>query len=144
MAISTYKTFLMHSTDGNQWTKLLDIKNFPKLGGEPEAIEITTLSDRMKRFIPGLENSENLPFKANYDSDDYDRVDALRGKTEHYAVWFGGTEEGGELTPTGEFGKFEFDGEARIYVEGGETNNPVEMTVTIVPSTEIRKASDAV
>ena len=36
MAISTYKVFLMHkaSSEGT-YTKLIDIKEFPDLGGEP-------------------------------------------------------------------------------------------------------------
>lgn len=48
MAISTYKVFLMKKADtGEQWSKLIDIKEFPDLGGEPEMLETTTLSDNM-------------------------------------------------------------------------------------------------
>ena len=32
-ASSTYMSFLMHSTDGTTWTKLVDIRDFPDLGG---------------------------------------------------------------------------------------------------------------
>ena len=40
MAISTYKVFLMKKADtGEQWSKLIDIKEFPDLGGEPEMLE---------------------------------------------------------------------------------------------------------
>ena len=43
MAISTYKVFLMKKADtGEQWSKLIDIKEFPDLGGEPEMLETTT------------------------------------------------------------------------------------------------------
>ena len=41
MAISTYKIFLMSSTDGSQYEKLIDIKSFPDLGGAPEMLETT-------------------------------------------------------------------------------------------------------
>lgn len=56
MAISTYKVFLMKKADtGEQWSKLIDIKEFPDLGGEPEMLETTTLSDniwiRSHRFL---------------------------------------------------------------------------------------------
>lgn len=36
--ISTYKTYLMYksTTSATAYTKLIDIKNFPDLGGEPE------------------------------------------------------------------------------------------------------------
>ena len=35
MAISTYKAFLMHKGSGvsDEWEKLIDIKDFPDLGG---------------------------------------------------------------------------------------------------------------
>ena len=54
MAISTYKVFLMKKADtGEQWSKLIDIKEFPDLGGEPEMLETTTLSDNMQTYIAG-------------------------------------------------------------------------------------------
>ena len=46
MAISTYMTFLMHKKE-TAWEKLLDITEFPDLGGDPELLETTTLSDKM-------------------------------------------------------------------------------------------------
>jgi len=48
MAISTYKTFLMHEQSGT-YEKLIDIKEFPDLGGAPEMIDVTTLSDKMMK-----------------------------------------------------------------------------------------------
>ena len=48
MAISTYKIFLMMMQDsGSTYAKLVDIKDFPDLGGAPEMLETTTLSDKM-------------------------------------------------------------------------------------------------
>ena len=38
MATSTYMTFLMHKNE-DAWEKLLDITEFPDLGGEPELLE---------------------------------------------------------------------------------------------------------
>ena len=35
MAISTYKVFLMKKGDGSTYSKLVDIKDFPDLGGAP-------------------------------------------------------------------------------------------------------------
>ena len=51
MAISTYKVFLMKASGGT-YTKLIDIKDFPDLGGAPEMLETTTLSDKMQTYIP--------------------------------------------------------------------------------------------
>ena len=67
MAISTYKVFLMEQeSTGNTWAKLVDIKEFPDLGGEPEMLETTTLSDKMQTYIAGIQSLEGLNFNANY------------------------------------------------------------------------------
>jgi len=136
MAISTYKIFLMKKTD-TTWAKLIDIKDFPDLGGEPEMLETTTLSDKMQTYIPGIQSLDALAFTANYTKDDYTSLKALEGKEEEYAVWFGGTEEAGVLTPTGSDGKFEFKGQLSAYPVGSGVNEVVDMKVTIAPSTPI-------
>ncbi len=138
MAISTYKVFLMKkSTTGDTWTKLIDIKEFPDLGGEPEMLETTTLSDNMQTYIAGIQSLDGLSFSANYDVTDFKTLKALEGAKNSYAVWFGGTEAAGVVTPTGSNGKFSFDGELSVYPVGGGVNEVVGMTITIAPSTPI-------
>lgn len=136
MAISTYKSFLMQK-DTAAWKKLIDIKEFPDLGGAPEMLETTTLSDNMQTHIPGIQSLDSLEFKANYDLDDYKALKAIEGEEKEYAVWLGGTETGGVLTPTGSNGKFKFKGQLSVYANGGGTNEVVDMTITIAPSTVI-------
>ena len=138
MAISTYKIFLMQkSSPGTTWTKLVDIKEFPDLGGDPEMLETTTLSDKMQTYIAGIQSLDALAFTANYTLTDYKTLLALAGKTESYAVWFGGTESGGTLTPTGSDGKFKFDGQLTCYPTGGGVNEVVDLNISIAPSTPI-------
>lgn len=138
MAISTYKVFLMHKVAAAEaYTKLIDIKEFPDLGGEPEMLETTTLSDKMQTYIAGIQSLEGLSFLSNYDKADYAKLKALEGKKEQYAVWFGGTEAGGVVTPDGSNGKFSFDGELSVYPVGGGVNEVVDMNITIAPSTVI-------
>lgn len=136
MAISTYKVFLMKQTEA-AWEKLVDIKEFPDLGGEPEMLETTTLSDKMQTYIAGIQSLEGLNFNANYTKADFKKLKALEGKTEKYAVWFGGTETAGVLTPDGSEGKFEFDGQLSVYPVGGGVNEVVDMNITVAPSTPI-------
>ena len=137
MAISTYKVFLMKSSDGSTWTKLIDIKDFPDLGGEPEMLETTTLSDKMQTYIPGIQSLDALTFTANYTKADYTTLSNLEGTEYPYAVWFGGTESGSTLTPTGSDGKYSFNGKLSVYVGGGGVNEVVDMTISIAPSTVI-------
>lgn len=141
MAISTYKVFLMKNT-GSTYEKLVDIKDFPDLGGTPEMLETTTLSNGMQTYIPGIQSLEGLEFTANYDKEDYEKVVALKDVETKYAVWFGGTESGGVITPTGSEGKFEFSGKLSVFVSGGGVNEVVDMTISIAPSTEIVMAQD--
>ena len=141
MAISTYKIFLMKKTSASDtYEKVIDIKDFPDLGGAPEMLETTTLSDKMQTYIPGIQSLDALKFAANYTKEDFTKLKALEGKEESYAVWFGGTESGGVLTPTGSDGKFEFKGQLSAFPVGGGVNEVVDMTVTIAPSTPITVA----
>ena len=138
MAISTYKVFLMHKAAvADAYTKLIDIKEFPDLGGEPEMLETTTLSDKMQTYIAGIQSLKGLSFLSNYDKADYAKLKALEGKKEQYAVWFGGTEAGSVVTPDGSNGKYSFDGELSVYPVGGGVNEVVDMNITIAPSTAI-------
>lgn len=136
MAISTYKIFLMQKKEST-WEKLIDIKEFPDLGGAPEMLETTTLSDKMQTYIPGIQSLDALEFSANYTLTDYKKLKALEGEETEYAVWFGGTEAGEALTPTGSDGKFKFKGQLSVFPVGGGVNEVVGMTVTIAPSTPI-------
>lgn len=137
MAISTHKIFLMSSTDGSTYTKLIDIKSFPDLGGAPEMLETTTLSDAMNTYIPGIQSLDALEFEANYTKENFTKLKALEGKEQQYAVWFGGTGEGETLTPTGSDGKFKFKGQLSVHPVGGGVNEVVNMNINIAPSTPI-------
>ena len=136
MAISTYKVFLMQKKDAT-YEKLIDIKDFPDLGGSPEMLETTTLSDKMQTYIPGIQSLDALEFNANYTKADYAKIKALEGQEIDLSVWFGGTETNGTLTPDGSDGKFNFKGYVSVFVAGGGTNEVIGMTVSVAPSTPI-------
>ena len=136
MAISTFGVFLMHKASASaDYTKLLDIKEFPDLGGEPELLETTTTSDYMQKFIPGIQQLDNFTFTANYTQTDYIALRALEGLDEDYAIWFGysGTKE--NPTPDGHDGKWSFKGQLTVFANGGGVNEVVNMTISIAPST---------
>ena len=142
MAISTYKSFLMVK-NSSTWEKLIDIKSFPDLGGAPELLETTTLSDPMTTNIMGIQSLDALEFECNYTLEDYTKLKEMENETKEFAVWLGGTETGGVATPTGSDGKFEFQGQLAVYVNGGGVNEVVNMTVSIAASTPIKLGEDA-
>ena len=130
MARSTYGIYLMHKVS-DTYEKLIDIKDFPDLGGAPEMLETTTLSDSMQTYIPGIQSLDGLEFNANYTKADFAKLKALEGKDEAYAVFFG--EDGVD-------GKFEFKGGLSVFPVGGGVNEVVGMTISIAPSTPITLA----
>lgn len=142
MAISTYRIFLMMKGSGATYEKLVDIKDFPDLGGAPEMLETTTLSDNMQTYIPGIQSLDALEFTANYTKEDFAKLKALDGQEKEFAVWFGGMEASGTLTPDGSDGKFEFKGQLSVFPVGGGVNEVVDMTITIAPSTPITTPED--
>ena len=142
MAISTYKSFLMVK-ESSSYAKLVDIKDFPDLGGAPEMLETTTLSDGMQTYIPGIQSQDALEFTCNYTKADYTKLKAMEGTEKDFAVWLGGTVANGTVTPTGSEGKFEFKGQLSVFVTGAGVNEVVGMTVSIAPSTPITLGKDA-
>lgn len=136
MAISTYKVFLMKK-EIDSYEKLIDIKDYPDLGGTPEMLETTTLSDKMQTYIMGIQSLDAMEFNANYTKEDFTKLKALEGQELELSVWFGGTESGSTLTPTGSDGKFNFKGYVSAFVAGGSVNEVVGMTVAVAPSTPI-------
>ena len=132
MAISTFGISLMYKADASsEYAKLIDIKDFPDLGGAPEMLETTTLSDSMQTYIPGIQSLDALEFTANYTLADYKKINELAGEDMAFAVWFGAE---------GENGKFEFRGQISAFPVGGGVNEVVGMTVSIAPSTAITLA----
>lgn len=128
--------FLMHYKTST-WEKLVDIKNFPAMGGAPEMLEKTSLSDWMQTFINGIQSSEAKEFSCNYEKDEFIELKKLENKTEKYSLWIGGTKSGAIVTPTGDDGKFTFEGQLSTWLAEGDVNGVMEMMVSIAPSTPI-------
>ena len=141
MAISTYNTFLMVKGTGDTYSKVVDIKEFPDLGGDPETLETTTMTDAMQTFIMGLQGNEAMEFTANYTPSDYQTVEALSGLQKDYAVYFGKDDninkEDADPTTGGDMGKFLFSGQLSVRVNGASVNEVVEMTISIIPNSSI-------
>ena len=127
MAISTMGVTLKWGENQNTLTKKIDIKNFPDLGGAPEMLETTTLSDEAQTFIPGIQSMDALEFTANYTKADYQKVLTDEGKELYYALEFG--ENGSE-------GVFQWQGQHTVWVTGAEVNSVVEMVISIAPLTK--------
>ena len=136
--ISTYKTYLMYkaTSAATQYSKLIDIKSFPDLGGEPERIDVTTLSDKIRKYTPGVQDLSSFQFTANYIAADYTKMVGLEGKQTEYAIWVGAETSNNVDTPNGENGKWSWTGDVSVFKAGGDVNAAQDMTITMYPSTD--------
>jgi len=127
MAISTYGVTLKWGDNPNELTKAVDIKDFPDLGGAPELLETTTLSDPAQTYINGIQSMSAMEFTANYTKADYEAVLADAHTELYYALEFG---------TAGSEGIFEWQGEHAVWVVGAGVNAVTEMKISIAPSTK--------
>ena len=68
MALSANQTKLYYKTSGSTFSEILFLMEVPELGGDPEKIDVTTLSDTTKKYIPGIKDYGDLVFKFLYDN----------------------------------------------------------------------------
>lgn len=132
MAVLSNVSYLYRKANGTStFVKLVDITSVPDLGGAPEQIDITTLSDRKQKNMNGIQSVSSHEFGAWYDDTVYDTLqsimDADYDKTsvnelDTYQIWIG---------ENGVGGKFEWQGKLSVYVGGYESNAAIPMTITI-------------
>lgn len=133
-AYSTIGTILETSEDGSAWTKLVTIKSFPALGGAPEQIEVTDMEDETQTFIPGVQSMDAMEFGANYTLESYTAVKAKENKPLKYRI---------KLGKNGVAGTATWDGQHSVYVNEGEVNGSISMTITVSPSTKVNVSETA-
>ena len=140
MAISTIHTALMKGsgTSTVTYSKLVCITEFPGMKNPPESIETTTMCNKSRTYIPGVQSNDALEFKAFYTPTDFAALEALAGVDTPYALWFGA---GSNDEPDGHNGKFSFKGDLRVSLDGAGVNDAVTMTITIYPSTDVTFAA---
>ena len=129
MAINTFGITLKWGESAENLTKVVDIKDFPDLIGDPEMLETTTLSDAQVTNIPGIKSSDMLTFTCNYTKDDFTAVNAEAGKALHYALEFS------------DGSKFTWQGQHTCGLPGKGVNEVVEFTINIAASTAVEFAT---
>jgi hypothetical protein len=139
MAISTYGVYLMKGTGTGTitYSKLVDIKSFPDLGGGSDALDTTTLSDGFRHYIPGIKDPAGgggLQFTANYTKSDFTALEALEDTETDFAIYIG---HDSSNAPDGHDGKFSFKGLLSVGIAGGNVNEVANMNITIFPTTDI-------
>lgn len=131
MAINTASTTLYKSTDGTTYTKLVDIISYPDMGSTPSKLDTTDLSATIfKTSILGLQEVPDLTFDCNYDEATYNTINGLTASNYYFRLTFGTTD-----------GKFEWQGQVKIFANGGGVDEVRKMTVVLSASTAITFAT---
>jgi hypothetical protein len=127
MAISTQGVTLKWGVSAASLDKVVDIKDFPDLGGAPEMLETTTLSDHIQTYILGIQSADMMEFTCNYTKADFEAVMEDANKDLYYALEFG---------TNGSEGIFEWQGQHTAWVVGAGVNAVTEFKIGIAPSTK--------
>ncbi len=125
MAINTYGITLKWGATAEAATKVVDIKDFPDLLGEPELLETTTLSDAQVTNIPGIKSSDLLTFTCNYTSADFEAVNTAAETPQYYVLEFS------------DGSKFTWQGQHTCGLGGKGVNEVVEFQIHCAASTAI-------
>ena len=128
MALSTATTTLNYKAlVGDSFAKLVDIINYPDLGSTPSKLDTTDLSQgSLKTSLLGLQELPDLTFEANYTEASFNTINALTGASYFFQLLFGSTD-----------GKFEWQGQIRVFANGGGVDEVRKMTITLSASTPI-------
>ena len=81
MAVISKGIKLSYKTcSGSSYTDLTNLQEIPELGGDSEAIEITTLADAAHMYTDGILNyGDSLAFKFLYDKTQFETLQGLSG-----------------------------------------------------------------
>ena len=121
MAVVSKGIKLSYKASGETYTDLTNLQEIPDLGGETEAIEITTLADAAHMYTDGLLNyGDSLGFKFLYEKEQFSTLSALSGSI-GWKVTLPDTET------------CSFTGSCSIKLDGVGTNAALTYTLAIKP-----------
>ena len=123
MAIISKGITLSYKVDG-EYIELENLQEIPELGGEAEAIEITTLADAAHMYTDGIKNyGDSLAFKFLYEKAQFTTLNGL-GEAE----WKVELPDGASCT---------FGGTCSVKLDGVGVNAALTYTLSVKPNSEM-------
>ena len=112
--------------DATDIVALTNLQEIPELGGEVEAIEITTLADAAHMYTDGLINyGDSLAFKFLYDGGQYEELVGLGGNEVDWTI----------ALPDGV--ECDFKGKCSVKLDGVGVGAVMTYTLNIKPTSEM-------
>lgn len=113
---------LSYKSNGETYTDLTNLQEIPELGGDTEALEITTLADAAHMYTDGLLNyGDSLAFKFLYEKEQFTTLGGLSGVKEWKVT----------LPDTA---TCSFSGSCSVKLDGVGTNAVLTYTLSIKPT----------
>lgn len=111
--------------NGAEFVALTNLQEIPDLGGEVEAIEITTLADSAHMYTDGLINyGDSLEFKFLFEKTQFNTLAALEGVSE----WKVELPDDSACT---------FSGSSSVRLDGVGVNAALTYTLAVKPNSEM-------
>ena len=131
MAVISKGIKLSYKTTGETYTALTNLQEIPELGGESEAIEITTLADVAHMYTDGIKNyGDSLAFKFLYDKTQFNTLNGLSGVVS-WKVELPDGENGALVTACS------FTGTCSVKLDGVGINSALTYSLNIKPNSEM-------
>lgn len=125
MAVISKGITLSYKTGDGSYVELTNLQEIPELGGDTEAIEITTLADGAHVYTNGLKNyGDSLAFKFLYEEEQFMALNALEGSH----GWMVSLPDG--LTCT-------FNGSCSVKLDGAGVAAAITYTLAVKPNSEM-------
>ncbi len=120
-----------------QFTEIEYLMEVPEFGGTPEKIDVTVLSDKTKRYVPGINDLGDLVFKFLYDNS---------SETANYRVLKGLADDGDCAIfklqyPDGT--SHEFEAVPAVKMDAGAINGALTFSATMMLQSDITVGNPA-
>ena len=126
MAVISKGITLSYKNGTGEYIELENLQEIPELGGDTEAIEITTLADGAHMYTNGIKNyGDSLAFKFLYDAAQFATLNGLTDEVN----W--------KVTLPDEAGACTFDGVASVKLDGVGVNAALTYTLAVKPTSEM-------
>jgi hypothetical protein len=125
MAVISKGITLSYKNGTGEFVELKDLQEIPELGGDSEAIEITTLADAAHMYTDGIKNyGDSLSFKFLYETEQFATLNELTGTSE----WKVALPDGATCT---------FGGTSSVKLDGVGVNAALTYTLAVKPNSEM-------
>lgn len=131
LANGTKLGYKKKSGEPSTYTDLAGLKEIPEMGTEPEKVENTCLSDKVKQYEYGIGDAGDLEFKFRYENSSETSPYRVLMKAQDYNEILSFE----ETLPDGT--KFHWDAQVSVKLGGGGVNGAIDFTLKMALQSEI-------